>query len=397
MDNHRKVNVANTPADIHHLSIMLALCVVIFLVGALMRHFIFRLAIAFTTFSLGVIVIPKGKVIYPQTSVSQSISHARQRQIQIKLPPIPRDGILDVAVLDNDVVWAVGLDSHDSRIMWHSNNGGQTWETRIAPTEGWVLHSIHFVDQQHGWATGSGNALIRTSDGGKSWERLKLPIYMSWIKVHFVNSQIGYVAGGIGYKDRRTDNIVYGIEILQTVDGGKSWRVCYKDNQSGDVWNIATLSEKIAIVAIDGQTLLRTQDGGRTWKFVATHKRAGFKHVVFNSDGVGWAVGEKSFYRSNDQGKTWQTPDNLPQTALTHDWGAVDFANTNLGIAVSEDCAIVITYDGGKTWQEIKTNLHQGNIIRANSFAERLRGVHLHGDAGIISGSQMLYRIESFE
>lgn len=65
-------------------------------------------------------------------------------------------------------------------------------------------------------------------------------------------------------------------------------------------------------------------------------------------------------------------------------------------MAVSEDGAIVITRDGGGTWLEAGTNLHQGNIVRSNYFDERLTRVHLHAGGGIIFGSQMLYHIESF-
>lgn len=151
-----------------------------------MRRFIFRLPIVFITFSLGIIITPKSRVIHPHSPIQASAGRESygpgQHQIEIKLRPISGDGIYDVAMLGNNQVWAVGQDSHDSRIMWHSKDGGRTWETRIAPTEEWTLSSIHFVNHQHGWATGSGNALIRTSDGGESWQRLRLPVYMSWIR-----------------------------------------------------------------------------------------------------------------------------------------------------------------------------------------------------------------------
>lgn len=365
-----------------------------------MRRFTFRLIVALHTFLLGVMITPTVKVNRHQISETPSIEQSEQRQTNIQRLPVSQEfaySLMDVAILDNGEIWGVGLDSNDSRIMWHSKDKGETWETVIAPTGGWVLCSIQFIDNQHGWATGSGNVLIRTSDGGKSWERFKLPVYMSDVKVGFINSQIGFVAGSIGYMDRRTGKTVQGIEVLKTINGGKNWLPCYQDNESNDVWNIAALSEKIIVMSLDGQSLLRTEDGGQSWKIVATHKRAGFQHVVFNLDGTGWAVGENTFYFSTDQGRTWQTPDHLPPTTLTHDWWSIDFATTKIGMAVSEDRAIIITYDGGKTWQEMKTKFQQVNTIKANFFDERLRKVRLHPNTGIIFGSQMLYRIESFE
>jgi photosystem II stability/assembly factor-like uncharacterized protein len=220
---------------------------------------------------------------------------------------------------------------------------------------------------------------------------------MGDINLHFINPQVGYVAGSIGYRDRKTESIVQGIEVLRTANGGKSWRVCYKDNETGGAWDIAAPSEKIAIIALDGQSLLRTEDSGKTWKIVAIHKRAGFKHLIFNSDGIGWAIGEGSLYRSSDKGKTWQTSAGLSQSLLNHDWSAIDFADANLGMVVGEDCAILITRDGGETWQAIKTNLHEGDVIKADFFNESLRGIRLHAHTGIIFGSQRLYRIESLK
>lgn len=365
-----------------------------------MLHFIFRLAVGLSTFLLGVSLAPINRVAHRQTYVIQHVKQVRRHQLNIQVMPVTQECefcFYDVAILDNGEMWAVGYDTHDTRQMWHSKNNGQTWETISAPTEGWLLSSIQFIDRKHGWATGSGNVLIRTSDGGTSWETLRLPIYMDYSKVRFVNSQVGYVAGSIGYKDRKTGYIVPGVEILRTMDGGKTWRVCYKDNKSGNVWGIAVLSENIAVISVDGQSLLRTEDGGRKWEIVATHKRAGFQDIIFKSDGNGWAVGERSFYHSTDKGKTWRNPDNFPASLLNHDWSAIDFADDNLGVAVSEDCAIAITYDGGNTWQAIKTNLHEGDVIKTKVFDERLRGIRLRANTGVIFGSQRLYRIESFE
>ena len=362
-----------------------------------MRSTIIRLTVTLLTFLIGLLITPAPAGLHDHNLV---VSPARPAApLQLSVEPILsecRHCFHDVAILNRSEMWAVGLDSHDSQIMWHSADGGKTWERRIAPNAGWTLSSINFVDQQHGWAAGSGNVLIRTSDGGKSWEHIALPVFMGKNQAHFVDPKTGYIAGSTGVWDPASGRMIFGIRILRTDDGGRTWHTCYQDDESGSVFNIAALSEKVVILAIDGGKLLRTEDGGKRWKVVRSD-RGRVNAVAFSPDGTGWMVGSQgAFYQSLDEGQTWQAPTGLPSALLRHDWWAIDFAEDGTGMAVSEDCAIAITYDGGKSWSEIKTNLHEGEVIRANSFNEALRKIHLQAGTGVIFGSQRVYRVNAF-
>jgi hypothetical protein len=84
---------------------------------------------------------------------------------------------------------------------------------------------------------------------------------------------------------------------------------------------------------------------------------------------------------------------------LQHDWSSIDFADEKIGMAVSEDCAIAMTYDRGLSWTEAKSNMHEGNTIWYNEttgFKEHLRGVRWRGSRGLIPGSQRLLLIKAF-
>lgn len=63
--------------------------------------------------------------------------------------------------------------SDGQRSLYTSPDGGQTWQPVLAdvPWNG----TIDFVDGQHGWAVARGDAyrLLRTTDGGKTWEDLR--------------------------------------------------------------------------------------------------------------------------------------------------------------------------------------------------------------------------------
>src|SRR5262245_8422512 len=65
---------------------------------------------------------------------------------------------------------------------------------------------------------------------------------------------------------------------------------------------------------------------------------------------------------------------------------AADFADENIGMAVSEDSAIALTSDGGQTWVDITPNV-----------GEALRGVRLQGQTGLVFGSQRLFRVKGMK
>lgn len=289
----------------------------------------------------------------------------------------------DAAILENSEMWCVGYDGQDPRRMWHSTDGGNTWEIKPIKSSGFTLEAISFVDTQHGWAVGGYGLILRTKDGGQTWEQLRRPTNYDLHAVHFINSQVGYIAGREWLIDKKTGEKTRSIEILKTIDGGESWRRVYKDNESGGVFQIATLGEKIVVVAIDGRRLIRTENEGKSWQSVGANI-AGISAVMFDQRGIGWVVGSKGgFHRSLDEGKTWQQPDNLPANLLNRYWWDVAFINSSLGFAVGDNSAFAVTYDGGTTWSERKRNT-----------SDHLRVVRHNGRIVLVLGSQNVYKVD---
>ena len=59
---------------------------------------------------------------------------------------------------------------------------------------------IHFVSQQEGWIVGSDATILRTNDGGRTWEQPSkpLPFKIDFHKVRFLNPQTGWIVGEAG-------------------------------------------------------------------------------------------------------------------------------------------------------------------------------------------------------
>ena len=91
-----------------------------------------------------------------------------------------------------------------------SSDGGASWDD-FSLYEDFTLTGITFADDQTGYAVGEFGTLVKTSDGGESWEMMD-PITDDFypLSVHFNGQDEGWVSGVLGL-------------ILYTNDGGMSW------------------------------------------------------------------------------------------------------------------------------------------------------------------------------
>ncbi len=82
---------------------------------------------------------------------------------------LPTDGEIDFqAVAARGAhVWIGGAPGH---VVLHSADAGRTWQVqRLDLTT--PIRTLHFIDDQHGWAGGALGAIFATTDGGATWRR----------------------------------------------------------------------------------------------------------------------------------------------------------------------------------------------------------------------------------
>lgn len=288
----------------------------------------------------------------------------------------------DIELLNNGEAWAVGYDGQHVQRVYNSKDRGKSWDAVDVPGTGFTLNAISFSDPQHGWAVGGKGLVIRTKDGGKSWELLKQPTHSELHEVYFANSRVGYIAGNERFGDKITDEVWGSIEIFCTRDGGETWRRCYKKDEPSIVFQIMAPSESVALVALDGNRLIRTDDQGANWQPVDLSGKKVFS-VARASDGALWVVGNKgTFERSEDGGRTWRHGESFEGGAARKDWEQIAFNLTGMGIAVGEGGLLAVTLDNGKTWQLLDSRVQ-----------DRLRAVRLQDGYAIISGAENVYSI----
>jgi photosystem II stability/assembly factor-like uncharacterized protein len=171
--------------------------------------------------------------------------------------------------------------------VWHTGDGGTSWQRQALPEGASLMNRIKFIDSQEGWAVGikktgevyAGNpvhagVVYHTADGGNTWEELFSPEpQITFTAVDWIDKKTGWVAGFA------MSSSVEGGCVFHTTDGGKTWqRQQPKCDVYAPVWDMQFIDANRGYivgtnyVAAWGPPVYRTMDGGETWFNVRMEK-----------------------------------------------------------------------------------------------------------------------------
>ncbi len=126
---------------------------------------------------------------------------------------VRKDTVYDfygVAFLDGRTGWvAGGNDQTMGAVVLHTTNSGTDWAELSLPAEARFLRALEFVGDRHGWACGRHGTIIRTTDGGTSWQFYPGLADTTLFDIEFADTLRGMAAG---------NSVVY-----LTTDGGNTW------------------------------------------------------------------------------------------------------------------------------------------------------------------------------
>src|SRR5262249_500588 len=88
-----------------------------------------------------------------------------------------------------------------------------------------TLHCVQFVDPQEGWAIGDEGAIWHTINGGQTWERQPSGVSASLRSIWFLNPYMGWIVGReeLPSEPGGVSPRSLGV-LLFTKDGGLTWR-----------------------------------------------------------------------------------------------------------------------------------------------------------------------------
>ena len=236
------------------------------------------------------------------------------------------------------------------------------------------LRGVSAVSERVAWASGAGSTVLRTTDGGATWQKLTVTTdTLDFRDVDAVDAQTAYVlAIGNGPASR----------IYKTIDAGKTWTMQFRnEDQKAFLDAMSFWDANNGIVfgdSVDGQLyIMTTTDGGRVWSRVPTTNlppalanegafaASGTNIAVFGKTHawIGTGAGVKArVLRTSDRGRTWQVTDTPLAAGPSSGIFSIAFRNAKHGVIAGGDYRkekeavdnLAVTSDGGVTWKLVK-------------------------------------------
>ncbi|OXI78568.1 glycosyl hydrolase [Burkholderia sp. AU31652] len=230
-------------------------------------------------------------------------------------------------------------------IVMLSDNRGATYRQAKSVPVSSTLTSVSFIDARTGWAVGHWGAILKTTDGGETWEvqRLVTSEDRPLFGVHFIDANHGVAVG------------LWSL-ILVTDDGGKTWtkkEAVLPNGKKSDLNLFGLFSNgngEIFATAEKGQLLI-SRDKGNTWESVETGYKGSFWCGVALPNGVLLVGGLRgTLMRSEDNGHTWSRATLDTRNSIT----ALASRGATV-LAVGVDGLQAQSTDDGKTFQRLRT------------------------------------------
>ncbi|MGM0481679.1 MAG: WD40/YVTN/BNR-like repeat-containing protein [Pseudomonadota bacterium] len=260
-----------------------------------------------------------------------------------------------------------------------------TWQQASVPTSV-LLTSVTFFNDLVGYATGHHGVILKTTDGGKSWQRVLDGFKLLQLEKTFFQQQVAALEKQLARADDADiDDLEWDLDTakfqLETVQ--------LAINESGPTKpfvDIVAMSAEHVIAVGAYNTLVSSQNGGQQWQLLNNRldNPDGYhlNSVAANGEQVFIAGEAGTAYRSRDSGQNWESV-------------APPYSGSFFGTHFA---------DNGRVW------LYglRGNVFYSDSFGDRYQAVdtgvgdnisggftQANGDTWLVGNSGIVLEIES--
>jgi photosystem II stability/assembly factor-like uncharacterized protein len=230
------------------------------------------------------------------------------------------------------------------------------------------LRGVSAVSPTVAWAGGAGGTVLRTTDGGRTWQRRPVPgaDLLDFRDVDALSATTAVVLS-IGPGDAS--------RIYRTEDGGATWQERFRNTDPKAFFDAMAFGDAEHGVAfsdsVDGRFVIRTTaDGGRSWMAVPPERlplalpeegafaASGTNAAMLGPDRIWIGTSKSRVLRSTDGGRTWSVHATPVATGQATGIFSIAFKDASHGVVVGgnyqqEDEArdnLAVTNDGGRTW-----------------------------------------------
>lgn len=250
--------------------------------------------------------------------------------------------IRGIYFIDNNIGFAVGGENScdgsgctpAGSFILRTQDGGQTWSKVFSPSDKIEISSVYFINSATGFCAGD-NAVFKTIDGGQTWLENKINIPgIKMMKISFIDNQTGFI-------------VCLFDKILKTSNGGNTWEISSPNKNVG----YYSFSSSNGVSYVSGQgKILKSVNTGDTWTELINSPTDIFD-VKFIDENIGYAFGRGNYsggdfgrsygamYCTNNGGETWDGNGDFAEVGLIQ---SSSFPGKNIGYAVSGNIIIKI-------------------------------------------------------
>ncbi len=213
-----------------------------------------------------------------------------------------------------------------------TSSDGKSWQQIAVPTRS-TLTGVYFHDRQNGWVVGHDAVILRTTNGGKQWQKVyydpegQTPLFDIWFK----NEAQGIAIGAYGL-------------YLVSEDGGASWVISemnvsatkpaedsenkaekaeddddFLDSYDLHLNSFAISDNGKSYIAAEAGKVYRSDDSGNNWVPLAPPYIGSFFGILPVTGDTVLVFGLRGhLFRSEDAGISWQEIETPTQEMLTN-------------------------------------------------------------------------------
>jgi photosystem II stability/assembly factor-like uncharacterized protein len=266
------------------------------------------------------------------------------------------------------LVLAIGVLAATSGFTWRPEPRWQPSDTGVTAR----LRGLSPVSERVAWASGSGSTVLRTVDGGRTWQN------------------VGPADPGLQFRDIEAFDAEHAVvlsigpgaesRVYRTDDGGRTWAETFRNDDERAFYDCLAFFDRRNGLAlsdpVDGRfRILSTSDGGGSWQVLpgdgmpaalaGEFAFAASGTCLVTADhgpGRAWfATGggaESRVFRTDDRGRTWRVTATPVPSGPSAGIYSLAFRDPWHGIALGGDYAAptsapegaAVSRDGGRTW-----------------------------------------------
>lgn len=255
--------------------------------------------------------------------------------------PIRRPLLRSIRFVDDTHGWIAG-----SKGVFYTSDGGKSWNrlrVNLASISQLPATSATTAITDVGrivWAD-KDKAILRTDTGlaygairPPRWRLVSIPpeLLTRMNAIAFIDQRHGFASGTLSH------------QVFLTIDGGLNWESF--DTPAQDILDglFVVSPSEVWVVGLEG-IVLHTTDSGRSWsRTVLTEESGdpatGLRSICFVENGEGWVCGPSGhIFHTANGGRDWQRQKTPFVANLPLSLGAVSFVNKKEGWAVGGYCA----------------------------------------------------------